>query len=105
MAVTIRSASSGTHSTCHLKAYRIVVRGSAWRAAIWTSRKSTPASSMVATGVTGHVRVRPGDLDAGCLGEVARAAGGRVLVHPGATGVQQDRPEHGHQHEVARVIR
>jgi hypothetical protein len=28
--------------------YRIVVRGSAWRAAIWTSRKSAPASSMVA---------------------------------------------------------
>ena len=30
---------------------RIVVRGSAWRAAIWTSRRSTPASSMVVTNV------------------------------------------------------
>jgi hypothetical protein len=30
---------------------RIVVRGSAWRAAIWTSRRSTPASSMVVTKV------------------------------------------------------
>jgi hypothetical protein len=28
-----------------------VVRGSAWRAAIWTSRRSTPASSMVVTKV------------------------------------------------------
>jgi hypothetical protein len=28
---------------------RMVVRGSVWRAAIWTSRRSTPASSMVVT--------------------------------------------------------
>src|ERR1700733_10950473 len=28
-----------------------MVRGSAWRAAIWTSRRSTPASSMVVTNV------------------------------------------------------
>jgi len=34
----------------------------------------------------------PGDLDAGGFGEVAQAAGGRVPVHPGAPGVQQDRP-------------
>src|SRR5665647_687197 len=27
----------------------MVVRGSAWRAAIWTSRRSTPASSIVVT--------------------------------------------------------
>jgi len=30
---------------------RMVVRGSEWRAAIWTSRRSTPASSMVVTNV------------------------------------------------------
>src|SRR4051812_5844433 len=35
----------------------MVVRGSAWRAAIWTSRSSTPASSMV---VAEHVWVHPG---------------------------------------------
>jgi 5,10-methylenetetrahydrofolate reductase len=35
--------------------------------------------------------VCPGDLDAGRLGEVAQAAGGRVPVHPGAACVQQDR--------------
>jgi hypothetical protein len=29
----------------------MVVRGSAWRAAIWTSCRSTPASSMVVTNV------------------------------------------------------
>ncbi len=41
---------------------RIVVRGSAWRAAIWTSRGGTPASSMVAsscTAVNGTERSRP----------------------------------------------
>ena len=42
--------------------------------------------------MTEHVRVRPGDLDPGGPGEVAQAAGGRVPVHPGAAGVQQDRP-------------
>jgi hypothetical protein len=39
-----------------------------------------------------HVRVCPGDLDAGGLGETVQAAGGRVPVHPGAAGAQQDRP-------------
>jgi len=39
-----------------------------------------------------HVRVCPGDLDAGGFGEVAQAAGGRVPVHPGAATVEQDRP-------------
>jgi len=38
------------------------------------------------------MRVRPGDLDADGFGEVPQAAGGRVPVHPGAPGVQQDRP-------------
>jgi len=38
------------------------------------------------------MRVCPGDLDAGGFGEVAQASGGRVPVHPGAAGVQQDRP-------------
>ena len=42
--------------------------------------------------VAEHVRVCPGDLDAGGLGEVPQAAGGRVPVQPGAAGVQQDRP-------------
>jgi hypothetical protein len=39
-----------------------------------------------------HVRVRPGDLDAGGFGEVPQAAGGRVPVHPAAAAVEQDRP-------------
>jgi hypothetical protein len=43
-------------------------------------------------GVAQHVRMGPGDLDAGGLGEVPQAAGGRMAVHPGAAGVQQDRP-------------
>jgi hypothetical protein len=47
---------------------------------------------MVVTNVAKHVRVRPGDLDAGGLGEAVQAAGGRVPVHPGAAAVDQDRP-------------
>jgi hypothetical protein len=39
-----------------------------------------------------HVRMCPGHLDAGGSGEPVQAAGGRVAVHPGAAGVQQDRP-------------
>jgi hypothetical protein len=42
--------------------------------------------------VTEHVGMCPGDLDTDGSGEVAQAAGGRVPVHPGAAGVQQDRP-------------
>ena len=42
--------------------------------------------------VAQHVRVRSGDLDAGGLGEVPQAAGGRVPVHPGAVVIKQDRP-------------
>jgi hypothetical protein len=42
--------------------------------------------------VAEHVRVSPGDLDAGGLGEVPQAAGGGVPVHPGAAAVEQDRP-------------
>ncbi len=38
------------------------------------------------------MRVCPGDLDACGFGEVAQAPGGRVPVHPGTAGVQQDRP-------------
>ena len=34
----------------------------------------------------------PGDLDAGGFREPVQAAGGRVPVHPGAAGIQQDRP-------------
>jgi hypothetical protein len=42
--------------------------------------------------MTEHVRVCPGDLDAGGFGEVPQAAGGCVPVHPGAAAVEQDRP-------------
>jgi hypothetical protein len=38
-------------------------------------------------GMTEHVRAGPGDPDAGGLGEVLQAAGGRVLVHPGVAAV------------------
>jgi hypothetical protein len=34
----------------------------------------------------------PGDLGAACLGEVPQAAGGRVRVHPGTPGIEQDGP-------------
>ena len=43
--------------------------------------------------VAEHVRVCPGDLDAGGLGESAQAAGGRVPVHLGTPAVEQDRNE------------
>ena len=36
------------------------------------------------------MRVCPGGLDAGGCGEPAKAAGGRVPVHPGAAAVEQD---------------
>ena len=36
--------------------------------------------------------MRPGDLDAGGLGELVQAVGGCVPVHPGAAAVEQDRP-------------
>jgi hypothetical protein len=42
--------------------------------------------------VAEHVLVCPGDLDASVRGEVPEAAGGCMPVHPGAAGVQQDRP-------------
>ena len=42
--------------------------------------------------VTEHMRMCPGDLDAGGFGEQAQAPGGRVPVHPGAAAVEQDRP-------------
>jgi hypothetical protein len=42
--------------------------------------------------VAEHVRVRPGDLDAGGSGESPQAAGGRVPVHPGTAAVEQDWP-------------
>ncbi len=42
--------------------------------------------------VSEHVRVCPGDVDAGGSGEVAQAAGGRVPVQPGASAVEQDGP-------------
>jgi hypothetical protein len=42
-------------------------------------------------GMAEHVRMRPGHLDPGSLGEVVQAAGGRVPVHLGTTVVEQDR--------------
>ena len=39
-----------------------------------------------------RISVRPGHRDAGGLGEPVQAAGGRMAVHPGAAGVQEDRP-------------
>ena len=44
--------------------------------------------------VAEHVRVCPGDLDAGGFGEMVQAAGGRVPVHPGAAAIEQGRPAH-----------
>ncbi len=41
-----------------------------------------------------HMRVCPGDLDAGGLGELAQAASSGVPVHPGAAAVEQERPAH-----------
>lgn len=68
----------------------MVVRGSACLAAIWTSRKSTPASSMVLT-TAQHVRVHPGEADSGVAGEVPQPSGGGVSVHPSAALVEQQR--------------
>jgi len=39
-----------------------------------------------------HMRMRPGDLDAGGFGQPVQAPGGGVPVHPGAAAVEQDRP-------------
>ena len=41
--------------------------------------------------VAEHVRMSPGDLDAGGFGESPQTAGGRVPVHPPAAAVEQDR--------------
>src|SRR5271166_3450482 len=60
----------------------MVVRGSACRAAIWTSRRSNPG---IQTGrderVPEHVRMWPGDPHVRVLGEVPQAAGGGVPIH------------------------
>jgi hypothetical protein len=71
--------------------YRMVVRGSACRAAICTSRRSTPASSMVVT-CAEHVRVHARKPDPRSGGQTPQPSGGGVAIHPGATGVEQDRP-------------
>ena len=42
--------------------------------------------------VAEHMRVRPGDPHSGGFGELPRAAGGGVAVHPHAAAVEQDRP-------------
>ena len=47
---------------------------------------------MVVTKVSEHMGVGPGDADAGGLGELVQAAGGRMPVHPGTAAVEQDRP-------------
>jgi len=41
--------------------------------------------------VAEHVRVRPGDPDAGLVGEAAEPPGGGVAVHPGAAAAEQNR--------------
>jgi len=71
----------------------MVVRGSACRAAIWTSRRSTPASKRRGhEGVPEHVRVHPGHSDSRGVGEVEQSAGCGVAVHPASRAVEQDRP-------------
>jgi hypothetical protein len=60
----------------------MVVRGSAWRAAICTSRRLTPASSMVVTNVAEHVWMHPGHPDLSRLRRVFEPACRRVPVHP-----------------------
>jgi hypothetical protein len=60
----------------------MVVREPAWPAAIWTSRRSTQASS----------RVHAGDSNSVGGGQVVESAGGGVTVHAGAAGVEQERP-------------
>ena len=59
----------------------MVVRGSACRAAIWTSRRSTPASKLV-TNVCRNICRWVRAIRAAGLGEVSEAAGGGVPVHP-----------------------
>ena len=68
--------------------------------------------------------MRPGDLDAGGVGQPVQAASGGVAIHPGAAGVEQvflaevgdvraggfedpqaEQAGHGHQGEVVRVRR
>jgi hypothetical protein len=65
----------------------MVVLGSTWRAAICTSRRLTPASSMVVTKMPQHVRVHPRHPDPGGAGQVPKPAGGGVPVHPAAKSV------------------
>ena len=43
-------------------------------------------------GVAEHVRVWPGDRHPGSFGQMLQAAGGGMAVHPGTSGVEQDRP-------------
>jgi hypothetical protein len=76
----------------------MVVRGSAWRAAICTSRRSTPASSMVVTPVAQHVGMHARESDSGTGGEAEQPSGGGVAVHSGASGVEQDRPDQSAVH-------
>jgi hypothetical protein len=56
-------------------------------AAIWTSRRSTPASKGRDERIAEHMRMRPGDLDAGGLCGSMQAASGCVAVHPFAAAV------------------
>jgi hypothetical protein len=72
--------------------WRMVVRGSAWRAAIWTSRRPVPAPGMVVTNVPEHVGMSPVDPDSRCLGEPSEPPGGCMPVHPRAEAAGQDRP-------------
>jgi hypothetical protein len=62
--------------------WRVVVRGSACRATIWTSRRSTPGIQHGrGEGVPEHMGMWPGDPHARVLGEVG-AGGGWLRAGP-----------------------
>jgi hypothetical protein len=69
----------------------MVVRGSGWRAAIWTSRTDAGVEHGGDEGVPEHVRVHSSQVHAGRFGEPAQPSGGAVPVHAGGGGGQQDR--------------
>jgi hypothetical protein len=61
------------------RSYRIVVRGSACRAAIChIAQVGVGVEHGRNVGMAEHVRVRPGGLDAGSFSEVPQASGGRA---------------------------
>ena len=70
----------------------MVVRGSAWEAASWTSRSGTPASKLVGDERVAQ-RVRPDGLgQSGAAGGAADDPGGAVPVQPVPGSGEEDRP-------------